>query len=121
MPIEHTYTIGSDSFPRVLPLQFYELVFGHHERPSKRRGAAATVAFCAIYLSWVVVVAKVGGYWVYPVLEVLNPIQRVAFLVLCSFFSAALYLFGHWTNGIISGGGTEEATEGHRKRKPKKN
>lgn len=51
---------------------------------------------------------QVGGFWVYPVLAVLDPVPRTAFLVVCSLFGGALYLFGHGVNAIIWGKEEEE-------------
>jgi hypothetical protein len=35
-----------------------------------------TGLFCFVYLSWTLVIAHFGGIWVYPIFEVLTPIQR---------------------------------------------
>ena len=61
---------------RVIPFQLYELLFVRHLYPSTAKGVTTSMTFNAVYLSWVFIIAQVGGFWVYPVLEVLNPIQE---------------------------------------------
>ena len=59
----------------MIPFQLYELLFVRHVYPSTARGVATSMTFNAVYISWVFVIAQVGGFWVYPVLEVLDPVQ----------------------------------------------
>ena len=55
---------------------------------------ATSVAFCLIYLVWIMIVAHVGGIWVYPILKILDPVSRAAFIIICSLFGAILYFIG---------------------------
>jgi len=64
---------------------------------------ATTIIFCLIYLSWTLVIAHFGGIWVYPIFEVLTPIPRFLFMLVCSMFGALLYIFGEVLNNLVWG------------------
>lgn len=85
----------------VMPLQILELCLLYHIYPRKWVGMATTAAFCFVYLSWTLIVAYVGGIWVYPIFEVLGPVQRVLFMLACAGFGGILYFFGYFANQTI--------------------
>lgn len=85
----------------VVPVQLLELILLYHLYPSKKTGTFTTVIFCLIYLSWTLIVAHFGGIWVYPIFEVLDPVSRIAFMVVCSMFGSLLYFSGELLNNII--------------------
>merc|ERR1712012_17089 len=45
---------------------------------------AITAALTLAYLVWVNIIAYYGGFWVYPVMKVLSPMQRALFMGICS-------------------------------------
>lgn len=85
----------------VIPAQLLELVLLYHIYPSKKKGIFTTFFFCALYLSWTLVVAHVGGVWVYPIFQVLEPVPRAAFMLFCAMFGGLLYLGGELLNNIV--------------------
>lgn len=85
----------------VIPAQLLELFLLYHIYPSRKHGIATTALFCFIYLSWTLIIAYVGGVWVYPIFEMLDPIPRVAFMACCSLFGGLLYICGEVLNGKV--------------------
>lgn len=77
----------------------------HHYNKSFFKGVLGTVLFMLAYLIWIFIVAHVGGFWVYPVLQVLSPLKRGYFIVGSGVLGAILYKSGEvinklfWTNG----------------------
>ena len=85
----------------VIPLQLLELMLLYHLYPRKKLGIATTFIFCAIYLTWTIIVAHFGGFWVYPIFKVLGPVQRIIFMLFCSMVGGLLYLLGEALNNIV--------------------
>jgi len=85
----------------VIPVQLLELILLYHMYPTKKSGMATTFAFCLIYLTWTMIIAHFGGIWVYPIFEVLEPVPRVGFMLVCSMFGGLLYFIGEFLNGIV--------------------
>jgi hypothetical protein len=69
--------------------------------PSRKWGLAGLSLFMASYLAWLHVIKYKADVWVYPVLEVLNLPQRIAFFALSLIFSVGLYIFGEFFNDSI--------------------
>lgn len=74
--------------------QVIEMVMTRHEYPERTRGMLTTASVSMSYLVWICYIAKYGGFWVYPVLQVMSPTGRGIFLVTCSACSGLLYLAG---------------------------
>ncbi len=88
----------------VLVLQVLALCSTPHVYPPRRRsGMAVTAALCAGYLAWVFYIAYAGGFWVYPVLKVLSPPARAAFLGASCAVGAAFYVAGEALTKAIWG------------------
>ena len=87
----------------VVPAQLLELFCLYHIYPNRFKGMATSVIFCFIYLIWVMIVAYFGDIWVYPILKILSPIPRMAFLIVCSLFGGILYVIGEILNNFIWG------------------
>jgi len=87
--------------------QAIEMMMTRHEYPDRTRGVMTTAAVSLTYLAWVCYIAKVGGFWVYPVLQVLPPTGRGVFLVTCSACSGLLYLAGEKINSMVWGESNE--------------
>ncbi|TRY78836.1 hypothetical protein TCAL_06754 [Tigriopus californicus] len=87
----------------VVPLQLYEMIFVYHKYPSNVSGSMTTVGYNFIYICWTLYVAYVGGFWVYPILQVLPPIQRALFIAAMSLFGAVVYFAGKGINRLVWG------------------
>jgi len=87
----------------VIPAQLLELILLYHIYPSRLKGMATSYLFCLVYLVWIMIVAFVGGIWVYPILKILDPVPRAAFMFTCSLFGAFLYLCGEGLNNMVWG------------------
>ena len=85
----------------VVPLQLMELCLLHHVYP--KNGMFVSALFCFTYLSWTLMVAYLGGIWVYPIFEVLSPVPRAIFMVCSSMFGALLYKSGEYFNTLVWG------------------
>lgn len=88
----------------VLVVQLLELVLLYHPYPQRKYGMSITMFFCILYLSWTLVVAFYGGIWVYPIFEVLQPLQRVGFMAVCALFGGFLYFLGEHLNHAVWAG-----------------
>jgi len=69
--------------------------------PRRSKGITGLTVFMISYLIWIHIVKHYSGIWVYPVLEVLQPIQRIIFFVAVLSFTLCLYLFGEFLNNIV--------------------
>lgn len=69
--------------------------------PSRKAGLAGLSFFMASYLAWLHVIKYNANVWVYPILEVLNLPQRIAFFAISLVFSVGLYIFGEFFNDCI--------------------
>jgi len=87
----------------VLPLQLGELILCHHSYPSRRLGGAITASLTFAYLVWINIIYYYGGFWVYPVFQVLTEAQRLVFMLVCSCFGVLLYIMGEAANNVIWG------------------
>jgi hypothetical protein len=59
--------------------------------------------FYLSYFGWIFYIAFAGGFWVYPVLEYLNPGQRALFIGACSVLAVCLYMIGEACNYLVWG------------------
>ncbi|XP_072296770.1 androgen-induced gene 1 protein [Eucyclogobius newberryi] len=85
----------------VLPFIIIEMRTTRHKYPSRPWGLAAVFTFGAGYILWTCWVHHVTGVWVYPVLEKISPMARMAFFsVLCSLIGV-FYVFGEILNSYI--------------------
>lgn len=87
----------------VLPLQLGELLLCRHSYPGRRLGGAITAGLTFAYLVWINVIYYYGGFWVYPVFQVLTEAQRAVFMVCLSCLGGLLYLAGETANTFIWG------------------
>jgi len=71
----HSYIIWIKNFL----FQALELYLAYHVYPKRTLGIFTTAVFCLTYIGWTLVVANQSGIWVYRVLEVLTPIERLNF------------------------------------------
>lgn len=108
----------------VIPAQLLELILIYHIYPGRIKGMATSMGFCLAYLCWIMVIAYVGGIWVYPILKILDPVPRAAFVITCSLIGGVLYIVGEKLNTMVWGNQfkTDETTskKQSRGRKPQK-
>lgn len=64
-------------------------------------GFFPTLLVSAAYGVWVMIIAQVGGFWVYPFMSVMSNQARVAFFAGAAVFIAFLYKLGEWTNALM--------------------
>ncbi|XP_039952511.1 androgen-induced gene 1 protein isoform X2 [Bactrocera neohumeralis] len=85
----------------VVVFMVLELFTSFRAYPKRSRGLAGLSAFTVSYLIWLHVVKHYSGFWVYPVLEVLQLPQRIIFFAAVVAFTLCLYLFGEFMNNIV--------------------
>jgi len=78
-----------------------ELATSFRKYPSRKVGMSVLFIFMLIYLVWVHIIHAYSGFWVYPVLEVLNLPLRIVFFLSLLGLAVALYVLGEKLNGII--------------------
>ncbi|XP_069106287.1 androgen-induced gene 1 protein-like isoform X2 [Argopecten irradians] len=87
----------------VLPLLLVELAVVYHQFPRKRIGLGILSTFSLAYLIWILWIAYVSDFWVYPVLKVMHGHHRVIFIGTLLVFFSFLYLIGDFFNRILWG------------------
>ncbi|XP_021341170.1 androgen-induced gene 1 protein-like [Mizuhopecten yessoensis] len=87
----------------VLPLLIVELAIVYHQFPRKRTGLAIVVIFALAYLIWILWIAYVTDFWVYPFLKVMPAYYRVIWIGAFMVFFPFLYLIGDFINKTLWG------------------
>ncbi|XP_033727752.1 androgen-induced gene 1 protein-like [Pecten maximus] len=87
----------------ILPLLLVELAIVYHQFPRKRTGLSVLFTFALAYLIWILWIAYVSDFWVYPVLKVMHAHHRVVFIGTLLVFFSVLYLIGDFLNQILWG------------------
>uniref|UniRef100_A0AAX7UL26 Androgen-induced 1 (H. sapiens) n=1 Tax=Astatotilapia calliptera TaxID=8154 RepID=A0AAX7UL26_ASTCA len=85
----------------VLPFIIIEMRTTHHRYPSRLWGLAAVCCFGVGYILWTCWVHQVTGVWVYPVLERIAPVARVAFFSAMMAVIGVFYVLGEILNSYI--------------------
>ncbi|XP_019201567.1 peroxisomal biogenesis factor 3 isoform X3 [Oreochromis niloticus] len=85
----------------VLPFIIIEMRTTHHRYPSRSWGLAAVCCFGVGYILWTCWVHQVTGVWVYPVLERIAPVARVAFFSAMMAVIGVFYVLGEILNSYI--------------------
>ncbi|XP_005815438.1 androgen-induced gene 1 protein [Xiphophorus maculatus] len=85
----------------VLPFIIIEMRTTHHNYPRRSWGLAAVCLFGVGYILWTCWVHQVTGVWVYPVLERITPLARVAFFSAMTAVICIMYVLGEILNGYI--------------------
>lgn len=85
----------------IVVFMILELFTSFRAYPKRSKGLTGLSAFIITYLVWLHVVKHYSGFWVYPVLEVLQLPQRIVFFVALFAFTLCLYLFGEFMNNIV--------------------
>jgi len=82
----------------ILPVILVETYILKHRHPRKIDGVKITAAFGLTYGVWILFLGLGMDIWVYPILQVLNWIQRIVFLVISTSFMFLLYFVGERIN-----------------------
>ncbi|CAH1247420.1 AIG1 [Branchiostoma lanceolatum] len=88
----------------VVPVLLLEMYLVHHRHPSRRAGLTGAVTVGIVYLIWVLIVAQVGGFWVYPFMAAMSNFQFFLFCCLVAVIGCSFYLLGEFCNKIFWGG-----------------
>jgi len=96
-----------------------ELLTRKHQLPCKKIGFATAMLFMITYIGWVHYIAYATGLWVYPVLEKLPDLARLAFIVLMALFFGAYYIAGLYLHAARWGSSQEIIIPVHNKKKRK--
>lgn len=78
-----------------------EMFASFRKYPARKPALTTLFGFNIVYIIWVHVIKYMSGKWVYPVLDVFNLPQRIAFLAFMSVFSLGFYLIGEFLNSKI--------------------
>ncbi|KAH9496188.1 Androgen-induced protein 1 protein [Bulinus truncatus] len=78
----------------VMPFIIIDKCLVYHHHPSRWQGLAGTVGVSGCYLVWILCIAYLDNFWVYPVLEVLESHQKAIFIFVCLMFFASQYILG---------------------------
>jgi FAR-17a/AIG1-like protein len=79
----------------------------HHQYLGWRKEASVLVGAIIAYIGWVNIVKLVTGFWVYPVLNELNNLARIAFYIGNVAFPLIFYFLGkysherHWHRKLV--------------------
>ncbi|KAM9703479.1 androgen-induced gene 1 protein isoform 1-T1 [Menidia menidia] len=85
----------------VLPFIIIEMRTTHHRYPRRAWGLAAVCCFGVGYILWTCWVHQVTGVWVYPVLERISPLARLAFFSAMTVVLCVFYTLGDVLNSYI--------------------
>ena len=75
--------------------------FTHHRKERRWTPFIWTLLVGAAYLGWIVYVGVVKGYWVYPVLDVLDFNGRVAFFTGGAIILFLAYYFSEFLTSLV--------------------
>lgn len=95
------------SHTMILPVLLVETYILRHRHPRRKDGIIITATFGLVYVIWVLYLALVMDIWPYPILQILNWGQRVAFFGVGILFLSLLYVVGEtinmccWGEGIV--------------------
>lgn len=94
-----------------------ELFTTFRKYPSRKDALCGLVTFLAVYLAWIHIIKAYAGIWVYPVLEVLEQTQRIAFFAVILIFTLSLYFLGEYLNNRIWADELKQVKTGVKKHK----
>lgn len=78
-----------------------EFVTTFRRYPSRQKGCTILGVFMVTYLTWMLTIYKFSGFWVYPILDVLNWPLRLVFFVALLGLAQGLYFLGEKLNGVV--------------------
>lgn len=98
----------------ILPFLLVDKFLVYHQYPSRKAGFVTIMSLALLYLTWILWVAYYANIWVYPILKVLQPHQKVVFILAMLVLFVFLYLLGEFINKTIWG---EERSHAQKKKK----
>ncbi|XP_021364277.1 androgen-induced gene 1 protein-like [Mizuhopecten yessoensis] len=87
----------------ILPLLLGEMCLVYHHFPSRSRGLKILMSFALSYLIWILWVAYYADIWVYPILKIMAPHERVIFIAILMALFVSIYLVGEGLNKFLWG------------------
>jgi len=78
-----------------------EMFTSFRSYPTRKNGIFTLAIFMGSYLIWLHVIRFYSGFWVYPILEVLNLPLRILFFIVVLAFTISLYFLGEFLNNCI--------------------
>uniref|UniRef100_K1PJH1 Androgen-induced protein 1 n=1 Tax=Magallana gigas TaxID=29159 RepID=K1PJH1_MAGGI len=87
----------------ILPFLLVDKFLVYHQYPSRKTGFVTIMSLALLYLTWILWVAYYANIWVYPILKVLQPHQKVVFILAMLVLFVFLYLLGEFINKTIWG------------------
>lgn len=78
-----------------------ELFVTFRQYPTRKTGVISLTVFMLGYVTWIHIIKHVSGKWVYPILEVLNLPQRIAFIAFIGVFCISFYFVGEFLNNTV--------------------
>lgn len=102
----------------IIGFVFVEMILLHHKYPRRKNGIGGLTVFMLAYLVWVHIIKYKTNIWVYPVLEVLNWLQRIGFFIFTMAVPITFYFVGEYINNLVWN--KNRTGEGQRKTKSKK-
>lgn len=87
----------------ILPFLIMDMYLVYHHFPSRKRGLQILMSFAFTYLVWILWVAYHANIWVYPVLKIMAPHERVIFISVLIALFGSIYLVGEGLNKFFWG------------------
>lgn len=78
-----------------------ELCTSFRKYPSHTTGIGILASVMLLYLVWIHIIHTYTGFWVYPILTVLNLPLRIVFFASLLVLTVILYLLGEFINNTI--------------------
>ncbi|XP_035659014.1 androgen-induced gene 1 protein-like isoform X1 [Branchiostoma floridae] len=104
----------------VVPVLLLEMYLVRRNYQARSIALPGTVFFGAAYLIWIRIVAHYGGFWVYPFLEVMGPIETTIFNMAAVGMLCVFYLIGEYVNTKLWGRDTFEVSSTKSRKKSNK-
>jgi len=101
--IEKYYPFPTNQMMHTTPIvgQVIELLLTCHIYPSRKVGLATMFSLFLSYLSWICIIAYLGGFWVYGVLQVMSTPVRIVFITVCCLLGSSFYFVGELANSVM--------------------
>jgi len=103
LKVEKYYPFPTNHMMHTTPIvgQLMELFLSYHIYPNRKVGLATVFSVFLVYLTWICFIAYFGGFWVYGVLQVMSPLVRTVFIIVCCLLGSSFYLVGEKANSLV--------------------
>lgn len=78
-----------------------ETIIVYHKYPQRKPALAAISVVAFAYIFWIYVIKFVTGAWIYPVLSILNGVDRIGLYCLCLVAFYGFFFIGEFVNDRI--------------------